>query len=303
MDKCAIVLLVLSLLLVSCSNKPEMAENKSDLNKPAESGLSQDSADAFVTIEPTSIHKGMSVNAITRGISGKITFQWEVNGVAVKTSNETYLDTSSLQKGDRIRVIAIAGNKRYFSKEISVINSPPVIKTAYLFPKDPKAESEFKVTVSGIDFDNDEITYRFEWYVNGQKVEESNIGSFKRIGLKRGDEVSVKIIPFDGSTEGFPVSRSVILVNSKPLINHNIEYKASNGSLVATVHASDPDGDPLSYALKESPPGMTIDNSGLIKWNVPPDFKGSARVTVSVTDGHGGEASQSFFIEIAPEKR
>jgi hypothetical protein len=44
---------------------------------------------------------------------------------------------------------------------------------------------------------------------------------------------------------------------------------------------------------------MTIDpSSGLIKWNVPPSFKGKAPITVSVSDGHGRESLQSFTIEI-----
>jgi len=38
--------------------------------------------------------------------------------------------------------------------------------------------------------------------------------------------------------------------------------------------------------------------SGVIKWNVPPDFKGKAPITVSVSDGRGRESLQSFTIEI-----
>ncbi len=47
---------------------------------------------------------------------------------------------------------------------------------------------------------------------------------------------------------------------------------------------------------------MTIDPSkGLIKWNVPPEFTGKTPITVSVTDGHGGEVMQSLTLEITPE--
>ncbi len=69
------------------------------------------------------------------------------------------------------------------------------------------------------------------------------------------------------------------------------------------VKATDPDGDSLTYSIKTPPAGMTIDPStGLVKWDVPPEFKGRASVSVSVTDGHGGEAIQSLTIEITPEK-
>jgi hypothetical protein len=44
---------------------------------------------------------------------------------------------------------------------------------------------------------------------------------------------------------------------------------------------------------------MTIDpSSGLIKWDVPPEFKGKAQFAVAVIDGQGGEAMQSFTLEI-----
>ncbi|PJA80422.1 MAG: hypothetical protein CO148_03415, partial [Nitrospirae bacterium CG_4_9_14_3_um_filter_41_27] len=60
-----------------------------------------------------------------------------------------------------------------------------------------------------------------------------------------------------------------------------------------------PDGDTLTYSLKSAPSGMTIDSSkGMIKWNVPPEFKGKAPITISVTDGHGGESLQNLTLEI-----
>jgi len=47
---------------------------------------------------------------------------------------------------------------------------------------------------------------------------------------------------------------------------------------------------------------MTIEKStGLIQWDVPPDFRGKASVTVSVTDNQGGEGLQSFIYDIAAE--
>lgn len=38
-------------------------------------------------------------------------------------------------------------------------------------------------------------------------------------------------------------------------------------------------------------------------WNIPPDFKGKASVTVSVTDGQGGEAIYSFEVTFGFEGR
>lgn len=63
------------------------------------------------------------------------------------------------------------------------------------------------------------------------------------------------------------------------------------------VVASDPDGDPLTYTLTAAPPGMAVDGSaGLISWL--PTGTGIVAVAVNVSDGHGGQAAQSFSLNI-----
>ena len=64
------------------------------------------------------------------------------------------------------------------------------------------------------------------------------------------------------------------------------------------VKSSDPDGDPVAFALITAPEGMTISQAGLIRWSVPQSVKGQIPVTVSVTDGQGGETLQNFTLEI-----
>jgi hypothetical protein len=48
---------------------------------------------------------------------------------------------------------------------------------------------------------------------------------------------------------------------------------------------------------------MTIEAAGFIKWDIPPQFAGKAPVTVSVTDGHGGEAVYNFDVIMKAEPR
>jgi hypothetical protein len=179
-------------------------------------------------------------------------------------------------------------------------NAPPEIIKVRLMPEVFKPGDTLYVDVEARDRDGDGITFFYEWFINGELV-----GTERQLNspLKRGDKLIINIKPFDGKEYGKIITLKREILNLPPVIVEHKDYHFDGNIWSYQLKASDPDGDPLTYALKESPPGMTIDNSGLIKWNVPPDFKGSARVTVSVTDGHGGEASQSFFIEIAPEKR
>ncbi len=71
---------------------------------------------------------------------------------------------------------------------------------------------------------------------------------------------------------------------------------------VYDVEAIDPDSDPLTYELVESPEGMTISPAnGLVSW-VPDDTHlGNHRVVVRVRDGRGGEAIQDFIVCVHPD--
>jgi RHS repeat-associated protein len=65
------------------------------------------------------------------------------------------------------------------------------------------------------------------------------------------------------------------------------------------VKATDPDSDPLLYALDKAPAGMTIDAAtGLVQWRPSGAQSGWYDVTVKVTDDRCGEAVQSFRIYV-----
>lgn len=91
--------------------------------------------------------------------------------------------------------------------------------------------------------------------------------------------------------------------NTAPPINHPPTISSSaitnatmNVAYSYDVHATDSDGDTLTYSLTTSPTGMTINPStGLINWTPTPAQEGDTSVTVEVTDGEF-EDSQSFVI-------
>jgi RHS repeat-associated protein len=68
-----------------------------------------------------------------------------------------------------------------------------------------------------------------------------------------------------------------------------------------TVTATDPDSDPLTFALTAAPSGMTIGaTTGAISWTPTAQHAGSQSVTVRVNDGRGGSDTQSFSITVLP---
>lgn len=307
MGRYAVVLLIYFSLSLSCSQESAVNIEKFKDKQLQDSRTLTHQINVEVVIYPSKPTKGSTINAIVREKKGNLKYQWLVNDEPVLLSSDPYFDTRDLKKGDSIRVVVIEGDSKISSDSIFIVNSPPVIKNAYLFPKIPLATSDFRVDVDGIDIDGDQIRYEFEWFINDKKVENYNSEKFNYKGLKRGNEVSVKVTPFDGTDKGSPVIRSVKLMNSSPIFKtDNIEYiyNPSNRLLTSHLKATDPDGDSLTYSLTSGPSGMTINPiTGLIQWTVPPDFKGKTPVTVSVSDGHGGEALYNFEVTIGFEGR
>lgn len=64
-----------------------------------------------------------------------------------------------------------------------------------------------------------------------------------------------------------------------------------------TADASDPDGDPLTYAWR-APDGRITGSGPQVTWTAPEGVEGSFPVTVTVDDGRGGTASDTTNIRV-----
>ena len=179
-----------------------------------------------------------------------------------------------------------------------IADTPPGITSLKISPEVPLTGDKIKALVETYDKESDNVILTFYWSINGVQSSETYDTLSDR--FKRGDRISLTVIPDDGKRKGNPKSLTIIIGNSLPSIQPTPESHAFNGSEYSyQVKAVDPDGDTLTYSLKSAPDGMTIDPSkGLIRWNVPAEFKGKAPFMVSVSDGHGGESGKSFTFEI-----
>ncbi|MBD2491385.1 Ig-like domain-containing protein [Aulosira sp. FACHB-615] len=88
-------------------------------------------------------------------------------------------------------------------------------------------------------------------------------------------------------------------LNQNPAISSSPRTEIALGqSYFYAVQVADPNGDPLSMSLENAPAGMTIDSSGRIFWQPQASQLGSQHVTLNVSDGRGGIATQSFDINV-----
>jgi len=178
-------------------------------------------------------------------------------------------------------------------------NHKPRIIGVDIIPQIPKIGDILNVKVLAEDIDGDDLLFNYKWIKEGEVVSTEETLELNPDKFKRGDEIKLMIIPFDGKEEGEPGYVYIVIGNAPPEITSSPNSgKIHNRIFTYSFNASDPDGDPLIYSLKEAPQGMTIDNAGLITWNIPPDFKGKAKIIVSASDGNGGEALQSFEIKV-----
>jgi hypothetical protein len=253
-------------------------------------------------IVPVNATRNSAIYLIAQGFKpSDARIEWLVNDKITGNPAVSQLNTAEMEKGDKVQAKVTIQGKEVLSNTIQIKNSPPVISKVKILPEVFKPGDTLSVEASGSDIDGDEVTISYEWTKNGEPA-----GNSKRIEvpLKREDKVDVRITPFDGEVYGHPVILHREIVNLPPMIIEDKKYNFDGKIYTYHVKATDPDGDTLTYSLKTAPSGMTIDTStGQLKWNVPPEFKGKTPITISVTDGHGGESLQSFTLEIRPEKK
>ncbi len=182
----------------------------------------------------------------------------------------------------------------------TTINTAPRITKFNVEPQTPVAGDTIKAQIEIFDREGDEVTVLYQWTKNDIPLEETSNTLLLTREFRRGDKLSVKATPDDGKIKGASLTLIVSIANAAPVVKGVPEPFRLDGNMYTyQVNATDPDGDELTYTLKEAPDGMTIDpKKGFIQWKVPPDFTGTSSHTVSVTDGHGGETTGTFAIEI-----
>jgi len=253
-------------------------------------------------ITPKEVDRAGTLYAVAHGFSlSEAAITWLVNGKPVSSYPPSQFKAINAKKGDTVQARAVFQGKEMLSDSVKLKNSSPGISKVAILPEVFKPGDTLSAEAEGSDIDGDEITITYEWNKNGEPA-----GSEKKIKatLRRGDIVSVRITPFDGEVYGHPAILQREIRNFPPMIAEDKKFVMKGDLYTYQVKAVDPDGDTLVFALKAAPQGMTIEqDTGLIRWQVPSAFEGKTSFSVSVSDGHGGEAKQDFVFQTGPEAR
>ncbi|MFZ3064121.1 MAG: cadherin repeat domain-containing protein [Nitrospirota bacterium] len=281
-------------MVISCSS--EAPKGTGTINAPASTGAYS------LKIIPADATKASMLRLMPEGFKASdAKIEWLVNGSTVSAPEPEQFKASETNKGSKVQAKASIGGKELFSNTIEIKNAPPEIAKVEFLPNPAKPKTKISVEASAKDIDGDGITILYEWTKNGEPA-----GNGRELGskVKKRDRISVKITPFDGEAYGQPVVLNREIGNVPPQIIDDRSFSFNGNDFTYQVKATDPDdGDVLSYSLKSSPHGMTIDaNTGLVQWKVPLEFKGKAAFIVSVTDSKGGVSSYSLTFNIKTEK-
>ena len=153
-----------------------------------------------------------------------------------------------------------------------------------LVPSDTSVVTDVQMGIPGIDWTTNTISYPFHLTFTGDGAPH---------------ELDLDIISYTQAVDdaGNVVTLDEEIVGCIPVTI----YAGVGEEYVYTIEAIDPDGDtPLSYAwtVGSENYGAVLSNDGVVIWN--PTEAGSYDFSITVSDGRGGVAIQSWTVDVVP---
>ncbi|MGA1863734.1 MAG: putative Ig domain-containing protein [bacterium] len=217
---------------------------------------------------------------LSKGIRLKIQLKWIIISLIVLVGCVLLF----LKGGDNPQKLS--------SENKQTLTSAPKIKHVYIKPMKPYSIDDLLADVTIEGSNQDKVGFRYQWYKNDQQIESEKEKRLSHIYFKKGDVISVSVIPVMMGVEGKPVSSSSVEIKNSPPALHSVliqpQIVYSNTDLKAEAEAEDPDQELVCFGFQWLKNGSEIygeesehlDHSNFIKGD---------RIQVRVTpfDGYG----------------
>lgn len=292
-----ILILVFSLLfLFSCGEEQkEEAETV-----PVPSPIVKEGTNIALSPENPTKDSKLSL-ALNNLQASQIKVDWLVNNNLVPVDSKVSFSYPYLQKGDIVQAKVIVDDQDYYSNKVTIQNSPPVIVGAEFVPEKPKKDDIIALEIKSNDPDGDFIQYVYKWFVNGTYVsnEVTLEGQFKR-----DDEITVQIVASDDEDDSdITYKFKNTIHNSLPVVSNKlVDESFEDGLYKVKVKAHDPDGDTLTFLIKENIKDLSINPEGQIIWKTGDNYTGEQTFTVLISDGHGGDMALPVTVNIVTKE-
>ena len=170
-----------------------------------------------------------------------------------------------------------------------VSNSLPSVAAVGITPPSPTASDTLTCSYTGYtDLDGEPDHSTLAWRVNGVVA---GVGSTLSGVFVRGDEVSCTVTPNDGTDDGVPVSDTVTVGNSLPVVlsaSLTPEMVYTNTVVSVISMTTDAEGDPISLSHDWTVDGATRPETGSsLSGDVHFDKHQVVSVSVTPNDGYG----------------
>jgi hypothetical protein len=177
-------------------------------------------------------------------------------------------------------------------------NSPPVVVEARIENQYVHRGVDIRIIPEAIDRDGDYISYRYAWSINGEEVPYNDRDHLPGDQFKKGDRVSLQIVPTDGKDQGPTFfAKDLIIPNAPPRFLSQPPAAFKENVYHYEVSAEDPDGEGLIFSLVNAPQDMLIEPStGQLRWEIKEKSSGPISVTIAVQDEDGMKAFQQFTL-------
>jgi hypothetical protein len=236
-------------------------------------------------------------------------YQWLRNGEPIPGAIWPTLKAEYVRKGDFIAVTVRAkqpgGNgDKQTSDTVIIGNTQPVATFSGVEPGTPTSAEKLKALGVGYDHDSDNLTFVYQWMVNGEPVVGQEEQFLATSHFRRGDRVQIAVTPYDGEEFGMTLRSAPIVVgNSPPEIISDPPTHTEDGTFRYAVQTVDVDGDSVKFSLEgERPAGLEIDPAtGLIQWKpVMPKSEVAYVFRVVAEDPEGAKSVQQITLNYKP---
>jgi hypothetical protein len=246
-----------------------------------------------LTYSATGLPDGVSINSATGLISGTLTFASAgLHNVAIRAT-----DTAGGEATDT------------FTWTVTNVNREPTFNQD-LGNRSTGEGNAVSLSAAATDLDGDPLTYAATNLPLGLTIDTSTgliTGTVSYVAAAN-SPYSVTITVRDGATIDATDSFvwTVTNANHDPVFNQNLPDRSDGEGVTISLSAAatDLDGDPLTYAATNLPPGLTIDTStGLITGTLPFTAAGLYSVTITVRDGVLVDATDAFVWTVTNTNR
>ncbi|MEG5082027.1 putative Ig domain-containing protein [Microcoleus sp. AT8-B4] len=221
------------------------------------------------------------------------------NGVIQWTPNATQIGQHSVEVAVTDKQGAIATQTFTVTAGTTAINLPPTITSTPVFTASPERPYTYQVTAA--DADGTISQYQLLQSPPGMTIN-SATGAITWNNPTAGNhQVVVGAVDNSGTgaAQGFEL---IARANSTPVVPQIPPQSASPGqSYRYDLKATDANGDLLTFALTQSPNGMTVDEFGRISWKPSATNIGNHPVEVKVTDTFGESVTVSYNLSVVAD--